>query len=94
MSDYIRREDVIALAKDIIVLARDGSIYRHRSIDPHDVMEMPAADVRENVRGEWEFNCDTFVIRKYLCSQCSIPHDKESQFCPNCGADMRGEKDE
>ena len=50
------------------------------------------ADVRENVRGEWIF---PYEDKKYKrCSACgktfySIP--ATSNFCPNCGADMRGE---
>ena len=54
----------------------------------------PSADVRENVRGEWikqyfDFrdNCQI-----YSCSKCGY-QDIDTNFCPNCGADMRGEKD-
>ncbi len=51
------------------------------------------ADVRENVRGEWVF---PYEDKKYKrCSVCrktfySIP--ATSNFCPNCGAEMRGDK--
>lgn len=24
----------------------------------------------------------------YRCSKCSIPHDKKTRYCPNCGAKM------
>lgn len=54
---------------------------------------MPTADVRENVRGEWIF---PYGDKKYKrCSACgktfySIP--ATSNFCPNCGADMRGDQ--
>lgn len=48
-------------------------------------------DVRENVRGEWikqptEYN-------KYACSVCKagIEYRGFANFCPCCGADMRGE---
>lgn len=56
------------------------------------VKEQPTADVRENVKGEWIF---PYGDKKYKrCSACgktfySIP--STSNFCPNCGADMRGE---
>ena len=54
------------------------------------VDEQPTADVRENVRGEWIF---PYEDKKYKrCSACgktfySIP--STSNFCPNCGAEMR-----
>lgn len=57
-----------------------------------DIKDMPIADVRENVNGEWieEQNC------YYRCSVCgkhypSFRDNMEYNFCPNCGADMRGE---
>ena len=52
----------------------------------------PTADVRQNVKGEW-------LIRKYT-TECSNCHTKWRDyrglistfyFCPDCGADMRGE---
>lgn len=65
--------------------------------------EQPTADVRENVKGEWqvreeiENNC--YIVR---CSNChakvrvggNVLYDSKielNNFCPNCGADMRGE---
>ena len=48
----------------------------------------PTADVRENVRGEW-INKGFMVAE---CSNCQEQfHELEiGNFCPNCGADMRG----
>lgn len=57
------------------------------------IINQPTADVRENVRGKWIF---PYEDKKYKrCSVCrktfySIP--ATSNFCPNCGADMRGDK--
>ena len=48
-------------------------------------------DVRENVRGVW-------IDAQYPFSKCSIcdcyfdTANNEANFCPNCGADMRGEE--
>lgn len=79
MSDYISRQAAIeALA---------GWKISPIVLDP-----VPAADVRENVRGEWIF---PYGDKKYKrCSACgktfySIP--ATSNFCPNCGAEMRGD---
>lgn len=35
----------------------------------------------------WEFSM-------YECSECHVWEEDDSNYCPNCGADMRGEKDE
>lgn len=49
-----------------------------------NIRGLPTADVRENVNGEWIVE-DGEVV----CSECGEPHI-ETNFCPNCGADMRG----
>ena len=54
------------------------------------INNQPTADVRENVRGEWIFPYGDKQYKR--CSACgktfySIP--ATSNFCPNCGADMR-----
>ena len=62
-------------------------------IAPENYEPAPAADVRPVVRGRW-------IEKPYLlgttnvCSVCGenygMPHGKYN-FCPNCGADMKGE---
>ena len=50
----------------------------------------------ERPHGEWENICTLPVIRK--CSLCGVEQCSEQtiydNFCPNCGADMRGKKNE
>ena len=47
---------------------------------------IPTADVRENVRGEW-----MPMFGKNVCNRCGHKIDiVPTNFCPNCGADMRG----
>ena len=61
------------------------------------VREIPAADVVERKTGEWihnpggesEFDAGDF----YICDQCGSAEWQDSNFCPNCGADMRGDDD-
>ena len=51
------------------------------------IYEVPAADVRENVRGEW---IEPNGVLTSLCSECGfINNSAKWKFCPNCGADMR-----
>lgn len=62
--------------------------------------EQPTADVVERKKGEWQIvkNADG-ATHDYRCSACHRYrfHNGEMRnkykFCPNCGADMRGEKD-
>lgn len=59
----------------------------------------PAADVRENVRGEWIEVTDENFASTYYCSNChnapivNLYGEYDfSIYCPKCGADMRGSK--
>ena len=51
----------------------------------------PTADVRENVRGEW-IPTEGHMVPIYRCNKCNNL-SLGGNFCPNCGADMRGEPD-
>lgn len=55
------------------------------------VDDIPTADVRENVRGEWIKKKGSLwtLATCSVCGELSVEGDKP--FCPNCGADMRGE---
>lgn len=52
----------------------------------------PAADVEEVRHGEWNrINQETTGLPwKCRCSECGCPQDFEHNFCPNCGATMKG----
>lgn len=54
---------------------------------------IPAANVRENVKGEWLRTPTAW----FYCSVCGEePPDEtnaRTRFCPNCGADMTGGND-
>ena len=75
-----------------------------RSVD-----EIPAADVVERKRGEWEDEYGgAFANPRYRCSVCKekalYRHEQDclggwhevqalTDFCPNCGAEMRSHHD-
>ena len=50
------------------------------------IKKMPSADVRENIHGHW---LDT--SNGWMCSICDRDSKSDTNFCPNCGADMRCE---
>lgn len=56
------------------------------------VRNVPSADVRPVVRGKWTQGGDGCEY----CSECKYCMELDGytfNFCPNCGADMRGEQD-
>ena len=66
---------------------------RIKSLTFSEVVEriecQPTADVRENVRGEWKYIPEKGQL---VCTNCEkhSPWHEKYDFCPNCGADMRG----
>ena len=81
MSDYISREEIYKI------------FYRTKASDEivgiyEKILDLPSADVRENIHGEWKAE---FKGGRKLCSNCGIFNfSKYKNFCPNCGADMKG----
>ena len=62
------------------------------------VSNMPTADVRENVKGEWVeepfmYDVDSkgrpMMSISIYCSACKEEVDEKTNFCPHCGAEMR-----
>lgn len=82
MAEYIAREAVVQL------------LMKHRSYLASNVQNIPAADVEPVVHGRWvegvEIQTDTSTLYDYTCSVCSIVTTRESPYCPNCGAHMKG----
>lgn len=72
-----------------------------------ELANFPAADVRDNVKGGW-INFGSDLGERYGEIKCSKCHEsfvvdvdsgfdiglveEDFNFCPNCGADMRGEE--
>ena len=85
MSRYIDADKLIEYANNT----------KDKTIDANDIARFPAADVRENVRGEWtDFSMSIKGVPTEACGVCgewSLGMGKN--FCPNCGASMRGDND-
>ena len=83
MAEYIKREDIhLALDRHYF----PGDLSLKETID-----SVPSADVVERKKGKW---------KQGYCSECRYNWSKDApianvpNFCPNCGADMRGREDE
>lgn len=61
-----------------------------------EVYEMAISALSKN-KGEWKPEDERLSLAESLlfrCSKCNIIFGHQTNFCPNCGADMRGGKDE
>lgn len=97
MSDYISREAVLDLLSRAITMSTCLSVSEckakmlQQEIDIDLVKSIPAADVRPVVRGKWSRIDYEPHGHDYKCSACGWKNDMPTHYCPNCGADMRGE---
>ena len=83
MSDLIDRQAAI-----------DAIFGRSHEIIKMRIGNLPSAQP-EQKKGKWEI----YVISMFdgvgcRCSECGFEGVPYWDFCPNCGADMRGEQDE
>lgn len=55
-----------------------------------EVLDMSISALSEN-KGEWIVH-PKGIYAHLVCNKClaSAPYDCKTNFCPNCGADMRG----
>lgn len=53
----------------------------------------PTMDAVEVVHGRWIIPKIPHITIVGICSECGKMGDRNYNFCPNCGADMRGEED-
>lgn len=94
MDDLIRRADVLALAKDVTL--KNGE--KHRCIDATLIHEIQSAEPKRK-KGRWQIS-DAYPHNVY-CPECHVKFAQTHwavwedgslprNFCPNCGADMKG----
>ena len=101
MSDYISREAAIAYAVSgrirTLPTTEDGENWIRVNEVRESLKSVPAADVVERQKGKWEKIRDSYCA--WSCSVCkeiviAMPEQMGRplyDYCPNCGADMRGE---
>lgn len=74
---------------------------KDRTVDANDIMRFPSAEP-ERKKGEWVKEDLSGYLTPggnsiYHCSECGhtegpYPHPRLTDFCPNCGAEMRGDR--
>lgn len=91
MPEYVEREAALEITNRVSDRMLSVSLGRK-------VMNLPAADVAPVVHGRWIYEPETMYTKSgFRCSVCRVPlwcsPDVPQAFlyCPNCGADMRGD---
>ena len=94
MAEYIKREDVGL--SDFEIVMCNGDYKEALKMLLEKVEKIPSADVVERKTGKWECY-DDGIKYWWMCSECHHDawYDEEdlTNFCPNCGADMREESE-
>ena len=98
MAEYIERN----AAQEVLLnfmkeAAREGvkpDQVRAIRYAAYELKKVPAADVVEVVHGRWiPFHSQAAGCIQF-CSACEIGCTWQPNYCPNCGARMRGAEDE
>lgn len=87
-TEYISKESALACFSDWI----DRYGHEHTAdemVEYQKIEELPAADVRPVVSGEWWPAKDGYYGH-VMCSVCHKIESHETGFCPNCGCQMNG----
>lgn len=102
MARYIdadKLSKMIEARADTLIEGKEAFLYISRWLNL-----IPAADVVEAKRGEWEVCSDEYEIcaSEFVCSNCKesfVSSDLTDEqffemmkYCPNCGAKMDGER--
>lgn len=99
MSDRLISADVLksSILQWQFKIGQDGIWYVLGLID-----STPTIEAEPRKHGMWLKTAQSLVFpekfRNYFCSECGLELDKSiraaARYCPYCGADMRGSKDE
>lgn len=82
------------MTREEAVIILDGFKNNPLFSDTHAQALDMAISALEN-KGEWIADIDKWgdvvtTVNGYTCSKCGAFNSDKDNFCPNCGADMRG----
>ena len=94
MTEYIKKEDIEQKIQDGL----NNLVLGHDAIEVLGMIYvMPAADVAPVRHGRWidgDPYCPICRKDKFRGLDADVWADWQPDYCPNCGADMRGSNDE
>ena len=91
-----------------LAIVEEGQANKRKKYIIGDIWELTGAEIREVInsqptiqqprRGQWIMSNvgDTFMTdapKIIYCSSCNVCAPYATNYCPMCGADMRGEQD-
>ena len=86
------KEEAITILSDI---RSEYNCFSHIEGGRYHALSMGIEALKEREHGKWEKAQEQPYFRKHfdivVCSSCHNRGNKKWNFCPNCGADMRGE---
>lgn len=93
MSDLIRRRDAVSKMSDLLMVELQGQRLPTWNEVYRAMNDIPSAEP-ERKKGKWIDGLPYINSHWWVCSVChvSAPENHTGyNFCPSCGADMRGE---
>ena len=79
------------------LLAKKTEMEQCFAVSEYDIANAPRVDAVEVVHVRWIFKHNPITDpKKYfiriVCSECNLHTGQKSNYCPNCGAKMDGER--
>lgn len=89
--DTIYREDAIKAINLRARIPHDVASAHYASMAINAICSVPSADRPQGkwIEHEWAEEVEGLLISNYECSECHSWERSASNYCPNCGADMR-----
>ena len=81
--------DELLLKQRFMIAAPWSEDHDGYAVPVEEIYNAPTIEARPVVHGHWKWVGADRWNDTYLCSNCGKMNMDDSNFCPNCGADMR-----
>lgn len=89
MSDLISKSALIKLRRKVVEYDEAGFSMDYFAVPVEEINNAPTVEARPVVHGSWKTEFTALLV-VYRCSECNCATALgQTNFCPNCGADMR-----
>jgi hypothetical protein len=89
------KEQIEEMRKDLVEIFDEEYVKRRIITADFTAIKMDAKGYRKQSEGEWEARTDVVgFVRCSVCKDCNVYDEwvdgKKWNYCPNCGAKMKG----